>query len=224
MRSSTTQTRSALHFATLLLIVCNLVNFSQPQDVSAAAAPKQVQPAPLSSPGAAVTLNVPTTVILGQNVTFSVSFKNTGADPGYGPFIDLIIPATGADGTGCPVTGPDGLGTTSITATYLGAAIPATDFFVTTFDCSGHATHPLAKDGSGNLIAVPDAPVTPDPSFLPKPGDKLVTIRLPFGSFTPSQPAATVDVTVNMSDLADVGTPLHIQARGGFQFGIHAVG
>ena len=221
MKSFTTHSRSALHFAAVLLVVFIQFNLSKPQDVQAAPAPEPVRPRPLSAPGAAVTLNVPTNVILGQDVSFSVTFRNTGADPGYGPFIDLLIPATGADGAAaCPAASPfDGLGTTSITATYLGAAIPPTDFFVTSFDCSGHATHPLAKDGSGNLIAVPDAPITPDPSFLPKPGDKLVTIRLPFGSFTPGQPAATVNVTVNMSNLADVGTPLNIQARGGFQFG-----
>ena len=46
-----------------------------------------------------------------------------------------------------------------------------------------------------------------------------VVLRLPFGSFTPGQPAATVHVTTQLSNLADAGTPLTIGASGGFQFG-----
>ena len=44
-------------------------------------------------------------------------------------------------------------------------------------------------------------------------------LRLPFGSFAPDQPPATVDLTVNMSNFADVGVPLTVQARGGYEFG-----
>ncbi len=38
------------------------------------------------------------TVMIGENFNFSITFENTGADPGYGPLIDLVFPLTGQDG------------------------------------------------------------------------------------------------------------------------------
>ena len=51
------------------------------------------------------------------------------------------------------------------------------------------------------------------------PGDQLVVLQLPFGSFTPGQPTATVDVKAMVSPLADVGFALNFQAPGGFALG-----
>ena len=154
-----------------------------------------------------VSLGVPAQVPVGQNVDFTVTFDNVNpVDPGYGPILDVILDTTGADaGAG---GGPfDGLGTTTITASYLGIpfsiAAPNPTMWIVTFDALGQATHPLMRSGSGSYITVNGTP-----------GDKLVVLRLPFGSFTPSQPPATVAMTVNMSTFADVGTPLSIQARG----------
>jgi uncharacterized repeat protein (TIGR01451 family) len=50
-------------------------------------------------------------------------------------------------------------------------------------------------------------------------GGQLVTLALPFGSFDPTQPSIEVEVTVNVSNLADVGIPLQVWARGGFRYG-----
>lgn len=50
-------------------------------------------------------------------------------------------------------------------------------------------------------------------------GDKLLVIELPFGSFTPEQPAATVNINATMSNLADLNAPLELKARGGFRYG-----
>ena len=44
-------------------------------------------------------------------------------------------------------------------------------------------------------------------------------LALPFGSFTPGQPEAIVQVTTNVSPLADVGTALPFQAQAGFYLG-----
>ena len=55
------------------------------------------------------------------------------------------------------------------------------------------------------------------------PGDQLVVFQLPFGSFTPNQPAATINFSAQLSNLADVGTPLNVQARAGFQYGNDAL-
>ena len=177
-------------------------------NITAHAAPgePELNPAPLFAPGVkpTATLNVPATAFIGEDVNFSVTFDNPGttaADVGYGPFVDIILDSTGADGD-------DGLGTTSISASFLGADIQSGDIYITTFDISGNATHPFVLDNTGGKIIVSGTP-----------GDKLVSIRLPFGSFTPDQPAAQIDVKVNMSNLADLGTPLSLSARAGYEFG-----
>ena len=84
--------------------------------------------APLLAGDAAISINGLGRAPIGANVSFSVSFDNVGADAGYGPFIDVILDTTGADGVypgDTPANQYDGLGTSSIAASYLGAAIPA---------------------------------------------------------------------------------------------------
>ena len=54
-------------------------------------------------------------------------------------------------------------------------------------------------------------------------GDKLVTIQLPFGSFVPDQPRATIKLPFGVSEDADLGTLLTLKARGGFRFGADAL-
>jgi len=170
------------------------------------------EPRPLTAVPPSIGLNVPAQVPLGQDVTFSVTFDNLHpTEIGYGPIVDIVLDTTGADAgaSGGPF---DGLGTTSISASYLGipfsTAGPNPTMWILTFDATGAATHPLMRNASGAFITVNGTP-----------GDKLVVLRLPFGSFAPNQPPATVSMTVNMSNFADVGTPLSIRARGGYQFG-----
>ncbi len=50
-------------------------------------------------------------------------------------------------------------------------------------------------------------------------GDTLVVLTLPFGSYTPEQPAADIEINATLSGDADLGTPLAIQTRAGFGFG-----
>jgi hypothetical protein len=152
-------------------------------------------------------LAAPATVFLGEAFTFSVTFDNaSGVDTGYGPFIDLLFPVNGADGAAGTDT-PDGISFTG--ATYLGLPLTAVEL---TFPDAGGGTgcvdHPVARDTSGAFVQV-----------CGTAGDALVVLQLPFGSFTPTQPPATVVVAASMSNLADLGTPLTIQARGGFRFG-----
>ncbi|MFN2275277.1 MAG: hypothetical protein ACK2TX_10565, partial [Anaerolineales bacterium] len=169
------------------------------------------QAKPLQDPAASISLNVPGTAPIGSDVDFTVTFDNTGADPGYGPIIDLILDTTGADADAGGYHF-DGLGTNTISASYLSIAFqtsgPNQNMWILPFDGSGNATHPLMRDASGSYINVSGTP-----------GDTLVVLRLPFGSFTPDQPPAAVSVSVNLDEFADLGTPLSIQARGGFEFG-----
>ncbi len=153
------------------------------------------QPVPTST-----FVNVPTAPFVGENVTFTLQFDNTHASlPGYGPYIDLILPATGADGAGAATD--DGI--TFLNATYLGVPVTAQTF---TFPWAARFRHPYARNASNQPITVTGTP-----------GHQLVVLQLPFGSFTWDQPPADIVVNVAMSNLADVGTALTMQTRGGFR-------
>ena len=169
-----------------------------------------VEAQPALTPVPVVSLGAPAQVPIGQAFTFTVTFDNqpSGSPPdvGYGPIIDLVFPVNGADGNAGTDT-PDGIDFTG--ATYLGAPVTAVQL---TFPNAGGGTgcvdHPYARDTSGAFIQV-----------CGTAGDKLVVLQLPFGSFTPTQPAAVVSVGATLSNLADLSTPLTLRARSGFRFG-----
>jgi hypothetical protein len=181
----------------------------------------------MRAPGemADVSVAAPGEVILGEDVSFSVTFINDSATTGYGPFLEVVLDTTGNDGVepGTPPNDYDGLSTnSSITVTYLGSPINPSDIVVRSFDATGNVLHPFVRQISGNYLIVNTADMDPTgPQPPPSPGDKVIFIRLPFGSFTPAQPPATVDITVNMSNLADIDVPLSIWGRGGYEFGIN---
>ncbi|WP_405314590.1 VCBS domain-containing protein [Pseudomonas sp. 10(2024)] len=145
-------------------------------------------------------------VQLGEQFTFTVSFNNPSTQEGYAPFLDVFMPATGRDGDD---------GATFVSATYLGQVLNS---FVITFDANGNATHPLAKDASGNALVINAA------SVGMKPGDQMVVLQLPYASVTNGQPSIDVQITGQLSNLADTsysdGAPnLTINARAGFEYG-----
>ena len=157
---------------------------------------------PAFAPTPAASINLPVEAFLGQDFTFPVTFGNS-VDPGYGPFIDLIFPVTGVDGAGAAVD--DGLD--FLSATAYSVSLTATSL---TFPGSGCVNHPYAVTVLGGPVQVCGG----------TPGDKLVVLLLPFGSFVPAQPAVDITVTARLSGLADLGVPLTVRARGGFQFGM----
>lgn len=166
--------------------------------------PAGVHPRPAYAPAAGVTLNVPAQVAIGANFSFTATFDNTAANAagntGYGPFIDLYFPVTGSDGD-------DGINFAS--ATYLGQPVTATQLTFPGPGPTGCVNHPYAI-----------APATGAPlQVCGLSGDRLVVLQLPFGSFTPDQPAAVVTVNATLSNLADLSAPLTLHARGGYQFG-----
>lgn len=197
-------------FAILMSVFVLLTAGINPSDNAYAAPDNSTDNVPLLDGAASISISGLGSVPIGQNVSFSVSFDNVGTTAGYGPFIDVILDTTGADGVYPGVAASDlydGLGTSTITASYLGGAIPAQDFFIVPI-ANGPVDHPFALTSSGTPVQVTGTP-----------GDTLVVVRLPFGSFSPTQPPAPIDFTVNMSNFADLGTPLTVQARGGFEFG-----
>ncbi len=152
-------------------------------------------------PNPAVVLNLGSQALIGSSVSFGVTFDNASAsETGYGPYVDLRLPL-GADGD-------DGLTFTG--ATYLGSPVSAIKL---TADGGGCVSHPLAVDSSGQAVLVCGL----------DPGQSFVVLRLPFGSYTPDQPAASVVVSTTLSPLADVDAALTVRASGGFQFGATAI-
>jgi hypothetical protein len=79
-------------------------------------------------------------------------------------------------------------------ATYLGTPITTIELtFPNGGGGTGSVNHPFFKDSAGNPLVVTG-----------NTGDKLVVMQLPFGSFTPDQPAAAVNLPLTMSNLADL--------------------
>jgi len=159
----------------------------------------------------AVALSVDRTdVLVGEGFRLTATFDNLGPDVGYGPYLDLFVPANGADGGGSP----DGLTITG--ATYGGQALNVTQITLTAGDLAlGTVAHPYARDTVGNdRVAIPTGYAA---------GDRLVVIELPFGGFTPGQPAVAVSIDARVSSLADVGSALSVTARAGFRLGNDAL-
>lgn len=162
---------------------------------------------------AAPTVSLPSAgsdVLLGDTFTFTVNFTNSSSQEGYAPFINLFMPSTGKDGDD---------GVKFISANYLGQNLVT---HVVTFDASGNASHPLAKDATGTALRISAA------SFGLRAGDQLVVVELPFASVSTNQPVIPVQITASLSNLADTafsnGSPdLTIRASGGFQFGNDAL-
>ncbi|MGF6090342.1 VCBS domain-containing protein [Pseudomonas sp. 18173] len=149
-------------------------------------------------------------VLLGDNFSFTVNFSNTSTQTGFAPFINLALPTTGRDGND---------GVNFISASYLGQNLVSHQV---TFDASGNATHPLAKDANGNFLVINAS------TYGMRAGDTLVVIELPFASVTNGQPVIPVQINASLSNLADTsfsnGTPdLTIRTSGGFQFGNDAL-
>lgn len=157
-----------------------------------------------------VSLQAPARVMIGESFEITARFDNADAtDAGYGPFVDLYVPANGVDG----INGVDADGLTFDSAQYLGTPVTTT---VLTFPNSGGGTgsvlHPYAVNNSG-------APL----SITGPAGDRLIVMQLPFGSFTAAQPAADITIGMSLSSSADLGQLLTLRSRGGFQYGNDAL-
>jgi uncharacterized repeat protein (TIGR01451 family) len=142
-------------------------------------------------------------VLIGQEIPLTVTFDNTAtvaSDIGYGPFVNIVMPKTGD----APPTPEDGISFKPGSASYNGLALTPT---VLTFDAQGKATHPFAKNPDGTALIVNG-----------KPGDQLVVVQLPFGSYGPEQPAAEINFTGIISPLAQPNASYPVTATGGFQF------
>ena len=195
-------------FGVLLLSNFGYLRYFSPGSLEVSAAPE---------PG--VALQAPEDVLLGSDFEVTVNFDNTSsASTGFGPFVDLLIPVNGADGVdgegtdGSP-TEVDGITTVNevtyqgVNLTYFELPFP-NDTKTTGVQNTGCVEHPLAVGVDGRAVEV-----------CGNTGDVLVVAQLPFGSFVPEQPTAGVVFNLSLSEKADLGFGLDLQARGGFQFG-----
>lgn len=140
-------------------------------------------------------------VLIGEDFTFTLAFTNPGTAPnpdGYGPYIDLFLPL-GADGDDGVTIAPSGA------ITYLGTSV---NYQLITIGAGGTADHPYFRNTANQPGVISG-----------QPGQMVVVIELPFGSYTSGQPAAELVVNASLSSLADRGAGLDIAARAGFRYG-----
>ena len=163
--------------------------------------------APLFVPAPGVVTTPTQDVPVGSTFSFDVTFTN-GADTGYGPYIDLIVPLAGADG---PISLPlDGV--TFNGANFLGSALTTYTVNITTPGCYDHPVARVPFSGS----SIPATFCLTDPAQIPA---QLIVIEMPVGSYTPGQPDLTATITGTLSPLADLSTPLTYYTRGFFRYG-----
>jgi uncharacterized repeat protein (TIGR01451 family) len=158
--------------------------------------------------------NVPPEVLLSSPFQFIVTFENQGSAIGYGPYIDLLIPIAGLDGTtgGGPCDGIDFL-----SASFLNIPVnplSGTPVYIPSASAPTCGSYPTATKHPITGAALSPA----YDEYL------LVVLDLPFGSFVPDQPAIEVLVTLYLSDWADVSQPLTIYSQGGFKYGDDVTG
>ncbi|MCS7467528.1 isopeptide-forming domain-containing fimbrial protein [Stieleria sp. ICT_E10.1] len=152
---------------------------------------------PATAPTPNVSLQLPSEAFLNEEFQFTVKFDNTSTTPsdaGFAPYFDLHV--------------PQGIGVNH--AAIFGGTLPP--IVAGRFNVDGD----LVDDGGNPILH----PVTGQ-AVTGTAGDTLLVYQLPFGSFVPEQPDATVllNATLSKADGASVGTPLDLSAVGFFALG-----
>ena len=138
--------------------------------------------------------------LLGDTFQVGMTFSNPGGT-GYGPYVDIVIPRG--------QTPDQGIQYVAGSARLLDTALSES---VIQFDTNGNAVHPFAMDASGNLVTLTGTP-----------GDQLVVLQMPFGSFVQNQPSLQISMQMTMGQHAAVGKPLSLVATSGFRYGNDAL-
>ncbi len=170
---------------------------------------QSVNAQPFFVPLPSAALDVPAQVLIGENFNFTVTFDNASTDVGYGPYIDLYLPQSGADDS-LDSESEDGVTYTSVD--YLGNPVRTWEYACVE---GSTITHPL----TGLPVTCPAAPAGTQSPFT----WQLLVIELPFGSFVNGQPSVVVDIGATVSSYADLSTQLPILAQSGFRFGADAL-
>ena len=162
----------------------------------------------------------PAQVLIGEEFTFKVTFKNPGDGSapqfGYNTFIDLIFPVGGANvNKPQPLCGCDGIEFMSARLVDVNAPVVLKHYpdQLPAPPCPpilNFQDHPFASSGFPTVV------------FPDGAGGQLITVVIPFGSYDVSQPKIVIEVTAKVSINADINVPLNIYARGGYRFGADA--
>jgi fimbrial isopeptide formation D2 family protein/uncharacterized repeat protein (TIGR01451 family) len=165
-------------------------------------------------------------VLAGDTFTETLTFQNGSSTiAGYGPIVNLYVPTASGDAE-TAMLDPT-LGANAIT--YLGQAVQYTAYtLVADPDGSGAVGHMDPNNLTNGKPTFVDAPA--GSSY--KAGDTVYEIVLPFGSFTPGEPAASITLNFKMdatgagdSELTSASTKtLDIIAVPYFEFGDSATG
>ena len=141
--------------------------------------------------------------LLGDAVTYSFSYANTGDATGFAPFIELAVDTSGPDGAASLPR--DGIGTPTISA--AGLPLSAVGSITLT---PGQTTYVNPLTGEVRTISS----IFGAGRF--GTNDTIFIYSLPFGSFTAAQ-STGVTVTLPTSSLADVNGALPLSLVGGFR-------
>jgi fimbrial isopeptide formation D2 family protein/uncharacterized repeat protein (TIGR01451 family) len=151
--------------------------------------------------------------LTGGDVTFCLKFKNASPTAaGFGPFVDLVFPAGGADFN--TAAGPCD-GATFVSARVISTTPPVPllpESPISTATPCGSAGASIPHPYAGSLV----------PPVVVRTGQlagQLVVLPLPFGSFEPNQPEMTIEVTAHIHPFADNAFTLPVYVRGGFRYG-----
>lgn len=135
--------------------------------------------------------------LLGENFGFSVQIDNPGADPGFSPMVEIVLP-------------PE---ITHNTASFSIGDLPVTPVGPT-------PTLVTDNDGGDPNTGEITNPITGDTTVLDI-GLTYFVFRLPLGSYVPDQDPVSLNVNVALSNAVTQGVALDddIQARCGFSLG-----
>ena len=210
------RSKHVLVSAGLLLVAASLL--------PAVTAQAQAHPAPV------VTIKESKVVSIGEDFTLKVTFANVG-DVGYGPYVDLFLPAIGIDGEtqGGPCDGITFLSAKAQFASPSAYPLPAATAGHQIVSLSGQpicrsavtATKfgpPPVTNISAHPYAALGATLNGSMNLNGPNGYELVVLELPFTSYFQAQGPITIEVKLHLSDYADAGGVLSVYARGGFRY------
>ncbi|GBR26079.1 hypothetical protein AA0616_3122 [Komagataeibacter nataicola NRIC 0616] len=152
-----------------------------------------------------------TSNLLGNAFSQNITFSNSAANGvGYAPFVEIFAPTNATQDT--PLT----------SVTYLGQSLSTRAVTLVNVDGTVGAYNPYSSgtDGKPQFVAAPAG-------F--KAGDTMYVVSLPFGSYTPGQPALTLtanfanNTTESVDAPTGAGAPVTIAAAGGYQYGADAL-
>ncbi|MFT9296017.1 MAG: DUF4347 domain-containing protein [Acetobacter orientalis] len=146
-------------------------------------------------------------VLVGDTFTETVNFTNAASTAvGYSPYVAFVVPKT------------DGASVSVSSISYLGTDLTkqAGQSLTETVSPDGTVLNPYSVDSSGKATSITVSGA--------KVGDQVVFVKLPFGSYSPGQPAAAVTATFKVDNTTKVAdNAISVSAFGGFTLGADAL-